>query len=79
MSDSFKNMKIKALTIVSGTGVQKITVGIDGVTEISDRGIEYPDSIDFIYYVFSGDKIKTVVENCPVVIDYKPKEDSDGS
>ena len=64
--------EIKKLEIISGTGVRNIKVGDNGVVEIKDESIEYPDALHIIYYVYGMDnKLLTTVENCPVVVDYK--------
>ena len=62
---------IEKITIISGTGTRSYKVGEDGVTSITDKGIEFESSIYFIYHVMCGENIKAEIINCPVEIEFK--------
>lgn len=62
------SFKIKSITL-NGDGIC-YEVGKDGVTDIVDKSKEYPDMMEFIFYVMSNENILHEIINVPVVISY---------
>lgn len=56
------------ISITNGT--IKHTVGEDGITSIIDAGIEWENSIDFVYRVFKGNEVFAEWINMPVIVEH---------
>ena len=59
---------IKKITVINTKFVYEHNV--DGVTEIQNRCVEYPDRIEFIYNIMRGDSLFVEIVNVPVVIEH---------
>ena len=65
-----KEQTIKKITIVTQEGVKSYQVGRDDVIGISDKSIEFPDSITFIFKVKGKNGVISEIINCPVEIEF---------
>ena len=59
---------IRKITVV---GLQKdYEVGIDGITEILDKSLEFENSVSFIYYIIINGSVKFELINVQVIIEH---------
>lgn len=64
------NDGIKKIIVVSKNVFCVFQVGVDGVTKIKDLTREYESGIEFVYWVYNGDKVINEIINCSVIINY---------
>jgi hypothetical protein len=60
----------RSIIIVNNQGSCSYYVGTDGVTEIRDETIEYPDGIEWLFAVYKGEMLFRRIINCPVDAEY---------
>lgn len=65
--------KIKKLTISVNSGMHETyTVGLEGITEIVDKSLEYENFMHNIFYLMRGETVWKEIINMPVVIERFP-------
>lgn len=72
--------KIKTLTVLQGFDTQDYEVGKDGIDHISNDSQEYKNSFTpffNIYRDFKNHDLMYQIINCPVIVEYLPKEYDD--
>jgi hypothetical protein len=69
------NNIIKSISIITQQGVAQYFVDSifgysESITKIEDKSIQFQNHIDYVYRIYSGEKLLSEIINCPVEIKY---------
>lgn len=68
--------KIKKLTVVNGDDSKSYSVGYGSpkISSIQDKTQEFENKMEYMYFIYSNEKLVASVENCPVIVEYQTED-----